>query len=335
MKPLVKKLRLLTCWWCIILGIFSTVGHTADYPLPSPDQDVIGSIQHVQAHYEDTLSDIARNHNLGYREIVAANPKTDPWLPGEGTVITVPTRFILPPGPRKGIVINLAELRLYYYLPGEERVVTHPLGIGREGWSTPTGTMRVVEKKPNPSWRVPKSIREEHAAKGDPLPEIVPPGPGNPLGRFALRLSHTQYLLHGTNQPWGVGMRISHGCIRLYPEDIASLFPLVPIGTSVRIINQPYKAGWLGSTLFIEAHPPLSEQFKEKGNNLTPLIRAITYAYGTKRPSTADLRQAQKIAMEHTGVPTPVPNIGSLGENTKEPSFEEMRIETTLMAIPH
>ena len=288
------------------LGLFPAISCAADFPMPAPGQTVIGEVRQIQARYEDTLSDIARKYDLGYREIVAANPGVDPWLPGEGTVITVPTRFILPPGPRTGLVINLAELRLYYYPPSGDRVITHPLGIGREGWATPTGQMHIVEKKPDPSWRVPLSIREEHAARGDILPEVVPPGPDNPLGRYALRLSRTQYLLHGTNQPWGVGMRVSHGCIRLFPEDIEALFPLVSEGTPVRIINQPYKAGWFGGALFVEAHPPLSEQQNAEGNNLTPLVKAIITAYGDARPSRLDWKQAQKIAAQHTGIPTPL-----------------------------
>ncbi|VAX11625.1 ErfK/YbiS/YcfS/YnhG family protein [hydrothermal vent metagenome] len=302
---LAEKIKLLV-WGVAAIGLFPAIGYTATFTLPPPGQDLIGSVKYIQARYEDTLSDIARSHDLGYREIVAANPEVDPWLPGAGTTVIVPSSFILPPGPRKGIVINLAELRLYYYPPGGEQVITHPLGIGREGWSTPTGTMEVVAKKRNPSWRVPKSIREEHAAKNDPLPELVPPGPDNPLGRFALRLSNTRYLLHGTNQPWGVGMRVSHGCIRLYPEDIQTLFPMVPVGTSVRIINQPYKAGWLDGTLFVEAHAPLSEQIEEKGNDLTPLTMAIIGVYGDSKPSTTDWQQAQEIAKRHSGVPIPI-----------------------------
>lgn len=304
-----------------LLGLFAAAGHAADFPLPPPGQAVIGKVLRVQTRYEDTLSDIARKYDLGYREIVAANPGVDPWLPGKGAVITVPTRFILPPGPRTGIVINLAELRLYYYPPGEDRVVTHPLGIGREGWATPTGNMHIVAKKPNPSWRVPKSIREEHAARGDILPEVVPPGPDNPLGRYALRLNRTQYLLHGTNQPWGVGMRVSHGCIRLYPEDIEALFPRVSVGTPVRIINQPYKVGWFGDTLFVEAHPPLSEQLGAEGNNLTPLVKAIITAYGDAKPGALNWKRVQRIALEQTGVPTPLNRV--LAHNGSGPGREK------------
>lgn len=303
-----------------LLGLLSTLSHATSFALPPDGQDVVGEVLTVQARYEDTLLDIARNHDLGYREIAAANPDVDPWLPGEGTPVTLPTHFILPPGPREGIIINLAELRLYYFPPGTDQVITHPLGIGREGWTTPTGLMKVIQKTPNPSWRVPESIRAEHAAKGDPLPEVVPPGPNNPLGEFAMRLSNPQYLIHGTNQPWGVGMRVSHGCIRLYPEDIKTLFPQVAENTPVRIINEPYKAGWLGETLYIEAHPPLMEQTVE-GKSLTPLIEAILASYGEEQQATLDWDQARRIAAQHSGIPTPLE--GGVAHNGNRPEGEK------------
>jgi L,D-transpeptidase ErfK/SrfK len=289
----------------ILLTLLPVLGSATSFPLPPEGQDIVGELRLVDSRYEDTLLDIARSNGLGYREIAAANPGVDPWIPGEGTSVMLPTQFILPPGPREGIIINLAELRLYYFPPGEQRVITHPLGIGREGWATPTGNMRITQKIPNPTWRVPESIRAEHAANGDPLPAVVPPGPNNPLGAFAMRLSNPQYLLHGTNRPWGVGMRVSHGCIRLYPEDIESLFSQVKEGTPVRIINAPYKAGWRGETLFIEAHPPLSEQLTD-GAKLTPLIEAILATYGEEQQADLDWEQVRRIAEEQTGTPTPL-----------------------------
>jgi L,D-transpeptidase ErfK/SrfK len=234
--------------------------------------------------------------------------------------VNLPTQFILPPGPREGIVINLAELRLYYYPPGEGRVITHPLGIGREGWSTPTGEFKITTKTPNPTWRPPETIRAEHAANGDPLPEVVPPGPDNPLGAYAMRLSNPQYLIHGTNRPWGVGMRVSHGCIRLYPEDIKTLFPQVAKGTPVRIINAPYKAGWLNGMLFIEAHPPLSEQLAD-GASLTPLIQAVLAAHGEGSQANLDWEQVRGIAKQHNGVPTPL--MGSVVSDADRPEGEK------------
>ncbi len=275
------------------------------FPLPKAGNDIVGETLQVQTRYEDTFSDIARLNDLGYAELAESNPGVDPWLPGEGTTIVLPMRYILPPGPREGIVINLAELRLYYYPKGEERVITHPLGIGREGWSTPTGNARITRKKQNPTWRPPESIRKEHEEKGDPLPAVVKPGPDNPLGQHALYLSMAGYLIHGTNKPYGVGMRVSHGCIRLYPEDIASLFEQVPVNTPVRIINRPYKAGWEDGRLFVEAHPPLSEQRAEQGFNFTPMVRAILNAIGDR-----DLKpdwEAMKLATKgQRGIPVAV-----------------------------
>ncbi|MEJ1497399.1 MAG: L,D-transpeptidase family protein [Candidatus Sedimenticola sp. (ex Thyasira tokunagai)] len=275
------------------------------FALPQAGDDLVGEVGEIQSRYEDTLSDIARENDLGYIEITEANQEVDPWLPGEGTRVVLPKQFILPPGPREGIVINLAELRLYYYPKGEKRVITHPLGIGREGWSTPTGRARVTRKQHRPSWRPTPSILKEHEEMGDPLPAVVKPGPNNPLGQHAIYLSMRGYLLHGTNKPYGVGMRVSHGCIRLYPEDIASLFDQVPSNTPVRIINEPYKAGWLNSRLYIEAHPPLSEQRKAHGINFTPMVSAIIKAMGERnlKPDWEAMKQA---AINQRGIPTPV-----------------------------
>ncbi len=217
----------------------------------------------------------------------------------------LPTHFILPSGSREGIVINLAELRLYYFPKGGKEVITHPLGIGREGWSTPIGKARVTGKRHKPSWRPTPSILKEHEEMGDPLPALVKSGPDNPLGEHAIYLSMRGYLLHGTNKPYGVGMRVSHGCIRLYPEDIATLFDQVPTNTPVRIVNEPYKAGWLAGRLYIEAHPPLSEQRKARGINFTPMVSAIVRAMGEHdlKPDWEAMREA---AIDQRGIPVPV-----------------------------
>ena len=240
------------------------------FELPPPGQDVIGALTTVQARHDDTLLDIARRHGLGYEDIVRANPDVDTWLPGEGTDVVLPTRYVLPPGPRHGVILNLAEYRLYYFpepAAGEPAVVmTYPISIGRMDWATPLGRTSVVAKARNPSWYVPDSIRAEHAEAGDPLPRIVPPGPDNPLGKHAMRLGLPGYLIHGTNRPAGVGMRVTHGCIRMFPEDIGFLFEKLPLKTPVRIINEPVKVGWAGEELFVEVHrtlesaPPAEEE---------------------------------------------------------------------------
>ncbi len=235
--------------------------NAAIYDLPADGSDVIGSVSTVVATYEDTLIDIARRHGLGYQDIVRANPGVNVWLPGAGTEIVLPNRFILPPGPREGLVLNLAEYRMYYFpepKPGETpKVHTYPMSIGRMDWATPLGNTKITAMARNPTWYPPQSVRAEHAADGDPLPRVVPPGPKNPLGTRAMRLGIPGYLIHGTNRPAGVGMRVSHGCIRMFPEDVEFLFERIRVNTSVRIIDAPIKMGWDGENLVAEVHPLL------------------------------------------------------------------------------
>lgn len=230
-----------------------------ELPLPPPGEDIVGQIQVVKARYEDTFADLGVANDLGYLEMVAANPGVDPWLPGEGTEIVLPTRFILPPGPREGIVINLAEYRMYYFPKDRNVVYTYPLGIGREGWGSPIALTTITGKTPNPAWYPPKSIREEHAADGDPLPTIVPPGPDNPLGPFKFNLGVPGYLIHGSNKKFGIGMRVSHGCFRMLNQNVLELAKLAPVGTKVRILNEPYKFGLSGGKIYLEAHTPLDD----------------------------------------------------------------------------
>ncbi|MFZ5655304.1 MAG: L,D-transpeptidase family protein [Pseudomonadota bacterium] len=222
------------------------------------DTQVVGRLQYTRVRGGETLLDIARAYDLGYEDILAANPGVDPWTPVPGERVLLPLAHVLPDAPREGIVINLAARRLFHYPPAEGgapvEVITHPIGIGREGWSTPLGTTRIAEKRAAPAWTVPASIRREHAARGEPLPAVVPPGPDNPLGSHALRLGWPSILIHGTNKPAGIGMRVSHGCIQLYPEDIAPLFEAVPEGTPVRVVDQPYLAGFGPDGLVLEAH---------------------------------------------------------------------------------
>ncbi len=293
--------------WCLV-GMVPAAGcHALSFPLPPDGGDVVGETRVVTARYEDTFSDFARKYGVGYREMLAANPGVDPWLPGEGTRVVIPTRFILPPPPREGLILNLAELRLYYFPAGEQRVITHPIGIGREGWETPLGSTRIIQKSRDPSWTPPDSIRKEYAERGIELPRVVEPGPDNPLGRFAMRLGMPGYLIHGTDKPYGVGMRVSHGCIRLYPEDIESLFRQVPLGTKVRIIDQPYKAGWLDGVLYLEAHPLLEESARDPATafNLTPVVEVVTTARG-EIDLEPDWELIQKVARRQLGIPVAV-----------------------------
>lgn len=242
----------------------------------SPDDDVIGQVQVVVIGQHDTLSDVARRFNVGYDEIVRANPGVDPWLPGVGREVVVPTQFVLPAAERKGIVVNLPAMRVFYFptpKKGEPQVVyTHPIGIGKVGWSTPEGKTTVVSKQENPTWTVPASIREEHRKNGDPLPAVVPPGPDNPLGNHKITLGWPSYLIHGTNKPYGVGMRTSHGCIRMYPEDVAVLFEMVGRGTAVTVVNQPYVFGWHDGELFLQAYDVLEDDKRDWSKSRPKLL---------------------------------------------------------------
>ncbi len=275
------------------------------FELPENGDSVVGEMVQVVAKHEDTLPAIAMAHGIGYREITAANPDLNPWLPGEGAIVHVPTRFILPPGERTGMVLNLAEMRLYYYPPNSNQVITYAIGIGREGWDTPVGQARIVSAIENPNWYPPQSIRDEYAQEGIELGTVVKPGPDNPLGNYKLKLDMPGYLLHGTNKPLGVGMRVSHGCIRLYPQDIKELYELGPVGIKVRIIKMPYKAGWSKGRLFLEAHRPLNEEFQETGLNLTSMVGEIIRAHeGHNIAINWDL--AETSARRHHGLPIPI-----------------------------
>jgi L,D-transpeptidase ErfK/SrfK len=283
----------------------------ATYQLPHANEAVLGETQRVLAEYEDTLPDLGRRHGMGYEEIVAANPDVDPWLPGAGREVLIPSLYILPDAPREGIVISLAEHRLYFYprpQPGElASVITYPISIGKMDWKTPLGVTRIVEKRIKPTWYPPESVRREHEADGHPLPKAIPPGPDNPLGEYAMRLDIPggAYLIHSTNRPAGVGMQITHGCIRMYPEDIEQLFAMVPLGTLVRIVHQPYKMGWKDHDLYIEVHSPLSGQAAEAAHTLTSVTQLLVSA--TQDLSIAiDWAKAEQAFLHPTGVPESV-----------------------------
>ncbi len=270
--------------------------------------DIVGKIRSVDTRYEDTLLDIARHYDLGYNEIIIANPGVDPWLPGDNTPLLLPTQFILPDGPREGIVLNVAAMRLFYYPKPHKgqaaTVITYPVGIGRQNWRTPLGVTRIIAKVVDPVWYVPKSIQKEYSENGDMLPEKIPPGPDNPLGKFALPLALPGYVIHGTNKPWGVGRRVSHGCIRLYPEDIEQLFREVPVGTPVRIVNQPYLAGWLNGVLYLQAYPPLEEERTQWTGSLLPMVSAVINKVQSAGLVNWDM--AEQVAIMQAGLPLPI-----------------------------
>ena len=279
------------------------------FPLPAPGEDMIGAITTTVAGPEDTLIDVARMNGLGYDEIRAANPAVDAWMPRANSTIVLPKLYLLPAAPREGIVINVAEMRLYYFpkpKAGQPATVeTYPVSVGRGDWNTPLVTTRITSKIVDPSWTPPKSIRAEHAENGDPLPSVVKPGPDNPLGKYALRLSLPSYLLHGTNNQYGIGMQVTHGCMRLYDTDIERLYKTVPVGTTVRIVNQRYKAGWHQGVLYFEAHPPL-EGPQGAAISKTDMVAALTAATKAAPNYTVDWHQVDLADLEANGVPIAV-----------------------------
>ena len=279
------------------------------YPLPPPDVDVIGEVRRVPVVAGETLLDIGRRHGVGYDELLLANPELDPWAPAADATVLLPTRYVLPSGPREGIVVNIPEMRLYFYppaKPGEAPVVeTYPISVGRMDWRTPVGLTRVTAKQKDPPWYPPASVRAEARADGREMPKVVPAGPDNPLGRHAIRLALPSYLIHGTNNPWGVGMRVTHGCVRMYPEDIEAVFDRVPVGTAVRIVNQPYKVGWHAGRMYLEVHPVLEEERANQQNPLVAAANAVSQRLTSNGPKMDYARLKQVVAVG-SGVPAAV-----------------------------
>lgn len=290
----------------LAVGLLVTPATAADFVLAS-DQRAVGEVGYYATHHQDTLLDLARTYDLGFTQLMAANRGIDPWLPGVGRPIVLPDFYLLPDAPRAGIVVNLAEQRLYYFPPGGGRLETYPIGVGVEGRSTPTGTTHVIRKEANPTWYPPPSIHTE-----DPdLPAAMPPGPDNPLGAFALRLGWDGYLIHGTNKPDGIGREVSHGCLHLYPEDIERLFREVPVGTHVSVIIQEVKAAWVGDGLYVQVHPNQrqAEEIDVTGR-FTPemppdLARRVTGAVGD-RTVQVDWDAVHRAGIERTGLPVHV-----------------------------
>jgi len=296
----------------VLLSCNAASASTFLYPEYTGDtliRDDIEEAHYTLAKQEDTLLDIARNFDLGQNEILLANPTVDRWMPGENTKVRVPNSRLLPDTPHEGLVLNLSEYRLYYY-PKQSKdqlriVMTHPISIGRVDWDTPLGKTKIIAKKENPTWTPPQSIKDEHAEKGEILPDVVPAGVDNPLGLFAIRLGVPGYLIHSTNKPYGVGMRVSHGCIRMYPEDIEKLFPQVKRGMPVYIVNQAIKVGWSRNKLYLEVHPELEGKEKSYTERLAIALELIERANNNQLPvlNGALLRNALE---QKNGIPVAV-----------------------------
>ena len=271
------------------------------------DDSVVGRGQVYIARYEDTLLDIARRFSMGLEEIRLANPEVDIWLPGEGTAIRLPSRFVLPDAPRSGLVVNVAEMRIYYYPRDGSVVRTWPISIGRVGWETPLGDTSIVRKKAYPTWYPPESIREEAAMSGNPLPRVVRPGPDNPLGSHALYLGFPEYLIHGTNKPFSIGMRVSHGCVRMYPEHIVELYELVEPGTPVTLVHQGVKAGWSGDKLYLEVHPVAGVPDEEALPSMAEVVSSLVAATSESGlPMDLDWSRVEKALATANGIPVAV-----------------------------
>ena len=293
------------CWLGGALTVFAFAASAAEYTLAVDGDRAIGQIGYATVWDRDTLSAMARSHGLGFEEIRLANPGIDPWLPVAGAVVTLPTEHMLPIAPRQGVVINVAEYRLYYF--GEQTgatqtLATFPISICRQDWLTPVGRATVVQKRENPTWFPPKSVIAEHAARGDFLAASVPPGPDNPLGEHSLRLSIPGYLIHGTNKPSGVGMQVTHGCVRLYPENIAWLFPRVPIGTPVTIVNQPYKFAYIGDELFFQAYPSLEPEDDAYARSMTRVMEIFVQVADSSN-TKIDWDRIEEAYQNPTGMP--------------------------------
>ena len=304
------KARVYQALFSLALALTTLLGfeqaRAQTFSLPPADVDLIGSIHTASVKKDDTLLDVARRFGIGQEEIVLANPDVDRWLPRVDAEVVIPARYILPRAERNGIVLNVPEMRLYYYPPpkaGESAAVkTYAVSIGRMDWATPLGLTKVLSKTEDPSWTPPQSIREEAEADGKPLPEVVPAGPDNPLGKYALRLERAGYLIHGTNKPFGVGMRVTHGCVRMYPEDIALFYPEVPVGTRVQIVDQPVKIGWHLNTLFIEIHPPLEEK-QEEPEKMLETVMELLHTVWEQHPLDLDSAALKEALDKQDGIP--------------------------------
>ena len=268
------------------------------------DEDVIGQMAAMRLERGDSLPDIARHFSLGVNTVSSANPGVDVWVPEAGERILLPMSFILPYAPKKGIVINLATMRLFQYKGKGEMlaVSTYPVGVGTSDRPTPMGKMYIARKKFRPTWYVPASIAADHRKKGDPLPPSVPPGPLNPLGEHALYLSRITYLIHGTNKPASIGLRATNGCIRLYPEDVERLFENTPVKTPVKIVNQPYLVGRRDGIVYLEAHTPFEKTGKANWKKIYAKLKKIEKRSG----DTLDWNKIKDVVIEARGYPVPV-----------------------------
>lgn len=298
------------------------VASANEYPLPPPGSRLIGenTIYNVPNDGR-SLEAIAADYKIGLLGMLEANPGTDPYLPKPGSALTIPTQMLLPDTPREGVVVNLAELRLYYYPKGEGKVIVYPIGIGQTGMNTPLKVTSVSQKIPNPTWTPTTNIRKRYQSQGVTLPAVVPAGPENPMGLFAMRLAmgHGEYLIHGTNANFGIGMRVSSGCIRLRPDDIEALFNQVPQGTRVQIINEPVKISVEpDGKRYVEVHQPLSKVASDDPQTMPIALSKNQKAFAAD-PQT-DHTMLDSAIVRRSGMPVLVSIGQDLSEVTTSPT---------------
>ncbi len=292
----------------LVGSLLATVSQAAVFTLPPDGGSLIGQDQQIQSRASDTLLDLARKYSVGYWEIQEANPKVDLWLPGQGTPITIPVRFIVPPVAHQGIVINLPQHRLFYFPKPRRRdqpiVITYPVSPGEGNFPTPVGVTRIIRKVPHPIWIPTRHILAAHAAAGDPIPKVWPAGPDNPMGEWALEttLSRGEIYIHGTNNPMAIGMSVTHGCVRLYPEDIAALYPVVRVGTPVIIVDEPVLASLQDGELYLEVHPPTSSNHVPVPPDFDKISQIIDAAIG-KNVVAVDWDKVRQVATQANGIP--------------------------------
>lgn len=290
----------------LTLSIFmAAAANAAVFPLSHKGSDVIGKLQTTMVQRGDNITTIGQRYSIGYLEFLESNPSVNIQRVYAGEKLILPTKYILPPVPRRGIVINLAELRMYYYCKKSGAVYIFPIGIGRSHTPTPLMRSKVIAKHKDPTWIPTEDTHKEAREMGIMLPKRILPGPQNPLGRYSIRLSHYTYLIHGTNRPEGVGIRSSGGCIRMYPDDIEQLYNLIHVGTAVNIIDQSFKTGWKNNVLYLECHVPVEFKHKRAKDQLEPLINALKNEIKTWH-AKIDWQRAMNVAEQQHGIPTPI-----------------------------
>lgn len=314
-----KRRQVVACLATLPLAALQVrAASAATFVMPPTDIDLLGTTRTVTPGRGESLIDVARRYGLGQDAMRRANPTLPRWLPLSGRNVVLPTRHVLPAAAREGLVVNLPERRLYDYsvsltrgqppsrMPLRARIAVYPISIGRVEWATPLGDTRIVSRRADPDWTPPESIRIEAAARGRTLPAVVPAGPDNPLGRHALYLDLPGYLLHGTNDVDAIGLRVTHGCVRLYPGDIAALYRRVPDGTRVRFVDEPIKVGWHAGLLHLEVHPPLEERNWLEAALLDEALRLVARAVRRRVATHVDSTRVRRAVEQRQGLPVVV-----------------------------